>query len=388
MRILMVNSLYPTPLHPKVVGGAENSVRNLAEALVAAGHQVEVVRAAPPRSPPTTETLNGVTIHALPSNNLYWPFAGESRNAVLRLAWHLVDDHAPPPSGFGAVMERFRPDVLHTNNLTALGTGVWVEAKRRGTRIVHTLRDYSLLCPRTKLFKNGRFCDAPCRDCAMLTVRRRSRSGLVDAVVGNSRATLDLHLDRGLFSAARLRTAIGSLPDAGAVPLPPRDRGDDRRTVVGFIGRVTEEKGVDLLAEAYGRLPRDRYRLAIAGETSPDIQARLEKAAGGATIEFLGFVAPRSFYEAVDVVVVPSLWPEPLPRAAVDAISYGRPVIVSNRGGNPEVLGDPPFGLVFDPSRVEDLVEAIRAPLPATPACPTSVASPLERYLEVYHGRR
>lgn len=385
MRILIVNSLYPTSLHPKVVGGAERSVRNLAEALVGAAHQVLVVRAAAPGAAPTEEVFNGVRVHALPINNVYWPFSGEQHSSLSRLLWHVLDDWAPPPSRIADLIEKFQPDVLHTNNLTALGTGVWVVAKRHGIRIVHTLRDYSLLCPRTKLFKDGRMCEALCSDCALLTFRRRSRTSLVDAVVGNSIATLNLHLKHGLFGSAITRTAIGSLPDAGAVPLAPRERRDDPRLVFGYIGRVSDDKGVDLLAAAFGRLPGDRVRLKIAGESAPDIQSRLQKTAGVNTIEFLGFVTPRSFYEEIDVVVAPSLWPEPLPRSVIDAISYGRPVIASDRGGNVEAMGEPPFGSVFDPSRVENLIKAMESfsPIPPLPQ-PPKKKSPLDMYLKVY----
>src|SRR5689334_14887580 len=131
MRILIVNSLYPTPLYPKVVGGAERSVQHLSEALVLAGHTVEVIRAAPPRGELTTETVNGVTIHSVPIRNVYWPFAGEEHNQVSKLVWHFLDDWAAMPGPIGQILDRFCPDVLHTNNLTALGTGVWRAARAR-----------------------------------------------------------------------------------------------------------------------------------------------------------------------------------------------------------------------------------------------------------------
>ncbi len=387
MRILLVNSLYPTPLYPKIVGGAEKSVKNIAEALVAAGHSVEVIRAAPPNAQMTCEEVNGVVIHSIPIKNIYWPFSGESQNPLKRLAWHLLDDRMKAPKCVIDILDRFQPDVLHTNNLTALGTDIWKAARDRGIRIVHTLRDYSLMCPRTMLFRNGKLCEKLCTNCAILTAKRRTRTDMCDAVVGNSFATLNLHLREGLFRNATMKTAIGSLPETDAVPFPPRQRLQDEGLTFGYIGRVSEEKGVDMLAEAFGKLPAGSARLKIAGESSPEIQARLQAAAGSAQIDFLGFITPKSFYEQVDVVVAPSLWPEPLPRSIIDSISYGRPVITSNRGGNVEALGEPPYGWAFDPAVEGDLVRKIKdaSPMLVQPSKDDRL-SPLELYEKVYHG--
>lgn len=388
MKILILNSLYPTPLHPKIVGGAEKSVRHLAEALVREGHEVEVIRAIAPGAAPTREEVNGVVVHGAPSRNLYWPFDGQAQPAWRRLLWHLIDDRGPTPEIVGERLDAFRPDVVHTNTLAGLTTGVWRLARARGVRIVHTLRDYYLMCPRAKAYKAGRNCERPCRDCALLTRGRRAATALPDAVVGNSRATLDLLLAQGLFAGVPLRTAIGSLPEASA-PLPPRDRGEAPRTLFGFIGRVTEEKGVERLAEAYGRLPQGAAGLVIAGETDPAVQTRLTALASGRDIRFLGFVPPETFYRAVDVVVAPSLWHEPLPRSVIDAISYGRPVIGSNRGGTPEAMGEPPFGWIFDPDVAGDLErvmgEAMSGALPFK-ARAASPVSPVAMYTAVYSG--
>lgn len=387
MKILILNSLYPTPLHPKIVGGAEKSVRHLAEALVREGHLVEVIRAIAPGAAPTREEVNGVVVHGAPSRNLYWPFDGHAYPTWKRLLWHLIDDWGPAPSIVRERLDAFHPDVVHTNTLAGLTTGVWRLAKSKGVRVVHTLRDYYLLCPRSKYYKAGRNCDHPCGDCAALTRRRRAATRLPDAVVGNSRATLELHLAQGLFNGVPVRTAIGSLPEA-ASPLPPRDRTQDSRTLFGFIGRVTEEKGVERLAEAYGRLPEGVAGLVIAGETDPEVQARLTRLAGGRDIRFLGFVPPEAFYHAVDVVVAPSLWHEPLPRSVLDAISYGRPVIGSNRGGTPEAMREPPYGWIFDPDETGGLERAMIGSISAVfpMVSDLDVRDPISAYLGVFKG--
>ncbi|PHY22897.1 glycosyltransferase family 4 protein [Caulobacter sp. BP25] len=385
MRILLLNALYPTPMHPKVVGGAERSVRNLAEALVAHGHDVEVIRAAAPSGVLTREVVNGVVVYAAPSKNLYWPFDGKERSPWLKFLWHLIDDWGCAPPIVTERLREFKPDVMHTNTLTGLTTNVWSLAKRFNVRVVHTLRDYYLICPRSKYYKNGSNCDGPCKDCSLLTSRRRQKTRVPDAVVGNSLATLNLHTALGLFGGARIRTAIGSLEESGARPLPPRDRSGDSKLLFGYIGRVTEEKGVEQLAKAYGLLPQGSAGLVIAGEGDAGVQDRLMRLSGGREINFMGFVPPREFYEAVDIVVAPSLWHEPLPRSVIDAISYARPVIGSNRGGTPEAMGEPPYGWIYDPSEEDGLLKALEASLAGgLPVLERKREDNLLSYLRVY----
>lgn len=353
MKLALFNTLYPTPSHPKIVGGAERSVRILAEALSRAGHSVLVIRALPPRAHPSVEVVEGVQVAGIPIKNSYWPFdRSEQHNVLQRLAWHARDDRAAEHTLVAEQLDTFEPDVIHTNNLSGLSTSVWRMAQRRGVPIVHTLRDYYLVCPRTKRFRGGRRCARPCVDCTLVTRQRRSETALVDAVVGISRATLDLHLQAGLFSNARWSGVIHNpVHQTGAVGPNPKSG-----VTFGFIGRVTVEKGVDQLARAYRRLP-NTARLVVAGETDLATQHRLQALAGDRLITFLGFVAPEVFYAQVDVVVVPSLWDEPLSRAVQEAHAFARPVIGSARGGIPEALGK--GGWLFDPDQVDGLVQVM-----------------------------
>ncbi|MHC2655263.1 hypothetical protein ACVMHY_007842 [Bradyrhizobium barranii subsp. barranii] len=70
MKILITSSLYPTPLAPKVVGGAETFVRRLAETLVGQNDGVEVIRAAS-ASNQQMETCNGIDVYSAPVHNIY-----------------------------------------------------------------------------------------------------------------------------------------------------------------------------------------------------------------------------------------------------------------------------------------------------------------------------
>lgn len=131
-------------------------------------------------------------------------------------------------------------------------------------------------------------------------------------------------------------------------PGPPRppDPSDFDGLRVGFIGRFSPIKGLDVLARAVQRLDRfsDRpVRLVLAGDGRfvDDFGSGLIEMELGRVerVERLGWVARESFFAAVDLVVVPSVWAEPFGLVAAEAMAFGRPVLVSDAGALAEVVG-------------------------------------------------
>ncbi|MFN3624978.1 MAG: glycosyltransferase family 4 protein [Hyphomicrobium sp.] len=359
MRILYISSLYPTPLHPKIVGGAERAARALAERMVEAGFEVEVIRGIAPDDEPTVETVNGVKVYGAPIHNIYWPFDGEKPNPLQRLAWHLKDDIGSAPDLVRERLGAFRPHIVHSHTLAGLTTEVWKLAKAHGARVVHTMHDYYLLCPRSTLYAHGRPRESISPLSRFLTRVRRARTRNVDAIVGVSGANLDLHRRHGLFTNVARSAVIGPSVIATPNPLPPRDRGSDKRLAFGYIGRMTEEKGVFDLARALSSLPQDRVVLRMAGNADASLRDELQSLAG-MPIDFLGFVDPVKFFSDIDVTVVPSRWHEPAALAVTDSLLYGRPVLGARRGGIPEYMGTPPYGWTYDPADADALARTMQ----------------------------
>jgi len=345
MRVLIANTLYPTESHPFVCGGAERSVKILATELAKQAHDVHVLRMARDASQAGTFREEEATVHSLKRGNLYDPFSDSPRSVPQKALWHLIDDWHDATDIHDHLMESIAPDLVHTNNLAGLGAGVWIAAAKRNIPILHTLRDYSLMCPRATLYKRGRLCTSLCVECRLLTLKRRQHTALVTHVTAISQATLDLHLKENMFPNAKYLKPVGN-PVSGT-PLPTKRQPGEPCTF-GFIGRLSEEKGVFDLIKVFARL-EGNHKLVLAGRGTPREQARVQNLCAGLDVTFLGFVDPNHFYEQVDVTVVPSLWPEPLSRTVLESIACGRPVIGSNRGGIPEAMGDPPYGLLYDP---------------------------------------
>ena len=355
MRVLVTTSLYPTPQAPKVVGGAEIFVRRLVEGFVASGDDVEVIRAA---SAPDQqiESCDDVDIYSEPVSNIYLPFT-EQHSAPVRGIWHAVEDWRRSTKLVADRIKAFKPDVLHSNNLSGLTTAVWKAASDHGVPIVHTLHDYYLTCPRCSRYSHGRTCTHTCFSCKILTVSRRTATRQLSAIVGVSQRILDIHTELGLFADTPLRKVIRH-----ASVLPPIER-ESRRPAdlltLGFIGRLTEEKGIYNLVKAVGMLPPNSVKLLIAGNASTEMKERLQALAPEARIEFLGFVAPETFYRQIDVVVIPPIWEEPGPIVVADAQAAGKPFLGTRFGGIPEAVARGAVGWLTAPDP-DALAESIR----------------------------
>lgn len=373
MRVLITSSIYPTPGAPMVVGGAEIFARRLAESLQEAGDEVEVVRAA--SSPQQQmEQCNGIDVYSAPVQNIYSPFT-EHRNPAMRGVWHMIEDWQPTASLVSERIRAFRPDVLHSNNLSGLTTSIWRSSSALGVPVIHTLHDYYLTCPRCSRFAQGHACGSTCVSCEVFSINRRRATRWLDAVVGVSKRVLDIHTDLGLFARTPLRAVIHNASTASFTPQSrvcgPQD------VTFGFIGRLTVEKGIDNLVEAMAAVPADRVRLIVAGRASEEERKRLTAKAPQARIEFLGFVPPDEFYRQVDVVVAPSIWEDPGPLVVADAAAAGRPVLGTRFGGMPEAIepgvngwltdADPAslsqsmLAIASDPARITEMSRALAA---------------------------
>jgi glycosyltransferase involved in cell wall biosynthesis len=191
---------------------------------------------------------------------------------------------------------------------------------------------------------------------------KRAASQLPDVVIGVSRFVLDRHLSLGFFRRAHSGVVHnGRSPDP---PAPRRARDLNAPLVIGFIGRVESVKGIETLLEAVSRLPSGRFRLRVAGRApNPDYLRFLQQKYPLREVEYLGYVKAHEFYPEVDVVVVPSLWHEPLPGVVYEPLGYGVPVIASRVGGIPEMLDGARCGRLFRPGDVDELVTHLRAAL-------------------------
>ncbi|HZY18406.1 MAG TPA: glycosyltransferase family 4 protein [Ramlibacter sp.] len=372
MKLMVLSTLYA----PHQVGGAEKIAQILSEELSTRGHECVVVTTR--RDPGTRSTVrNGVRIHRIGLRNVYWPYGGERISPWLKPAWHLVNRYNPAMGEeVGRLLDRERPDLVHTHALTGFSPSAWASAHARGIPVVHTLHDYSLACPKASMFRAGANCERQCGGCRVLTQPARDHSQSVQAVVGVSRFTLQRHLDLGYFTGASIRQVIhNGLP--GEVRPPPRERAPGPRLRLGYVGRLVQPKGVESLLRVMQALDPQACELVVAGRAGPGDERRLRQLAP-AHVTFAGFIDPDELYRRIDLLVVPSLWEDPLPTTAIEAMRRGVPAIVSDRGGLPDIVLDGQTGRVYragDPSGLRRAIqEFVDRPALAAAMAPQALA--------------
>jgi glycosyltransferase involved in cell wall biosynthesis len=336
LRVLHLSSLYP----PHIVGGAERSVSMLAEAQVAAGWEVAAACLTPGEA--SEEVRNGVSVFRMPHGNDFW-LEDWTQHSQREREWAKFKQQANfgIERRFGAVIDRFRPDIVNTHSMVDISTRVWHAAKQRGIPIVHTLRDFDLLCAASSMYRESGPCTHRHLKCRILTFSKQFDQKLVSAVTAVGSEVLQRHLDYGFFNHVPqdLRHVIWNTARVEGIEddyVRPTRSGP---VSFGYLGRISPEKGVDVLLKSARLLPPDGWRLVIAGSAPGDI-APFKELAKGLPVTFLGFATPKMLFEQIDMLIAPSLWAEPLGRTVLEAYQAHVPVIGSRSGGIAEIIAD------------------------------------------------
>lgn len=361
MRILHLSMLYP----PHIIGGAEKSVALLAEAQVASGHQVAASCTTPGAA--VQETLNGVDVYRMPHETDFWAEEWPQHSTLERgLRRIKMPFNSKLQRRFSEVIEEFKPDVVHTHSMTDVSTRAWLAAREQGVPLVHTLRDYDLLCAHSSMFKDGQRCTKRHLKCQFFTHFKRDHHLCVDAVVGVGAEILQTHIDHGYFShvPADLRRVIWNPAVVDGVPSNYQKPAMSGPLVFGFLGRISVDKGVGKLFEACRGLQPDGWRLLLAGRPSHENDP-LMRGGDGLPVEFLGFIKPESFFEQIDVLVAPSIWPEPLGRMILEAYAMGVPALGADSGGIPELIGRENTDWIYPATDAQALAERMQKILSA-----------------------
>jgi glycosyltransferase involved in cell wall biosynthesis len=357
-RVLHLSMLYP----PHIMGGAERSVALLAEAQAAAGHSVAASCITP--QGPCREERAGVRVYRMPHSQDFWPEEWPQHSTLARGVRRFKQQfNYRLERQFLDVIDDFGPDIVHTHSLLDVSTRVWLAARARRIPVVHTLRDYDLACGNAAMFKDGARCARRHLKCRVFTFMKAFHQRAVNAVVGVGAGILATHLRMGYFAKVpeRLRRVIWNPAVVEGIGSDYRKPSlDGKPLTFGYLGRINIEKGVGTLLHACRELPGSEWKLLIAGKEAAGAD-NMRALAAGMPVEFLGFVAPRTLLEQIDILVVPSLWAEPLPRSILEAYAAGVPVVGADSGGIPDLIGRDNSDWLFSPGDSAELAALLRA---------------------------
>jgi glycosyltransferase involved in cell wall biosynthesis len=398
MKILLINKFF----HRR--GGAEVVFLNTAVLLRRAGHTVVEFSTKHPENEnsPCADTF--VESADFPTLQGVRPMMREAVRAIYsREAYRKLLE----------LVRREKPDIAHVHNYYFhLTPSILYALRDAGVPVVHTLHDYHLACPNHGFYDYRR--NVVCEDCPRygfhrVLVRGCMRVGRVRSLV----AYLEAILYRALGTYRRLVQHYIAPSEFLRSKLSPRPVPPDRISVlpntvedVGglgpvpgdgaffYAGRLSREKGLDLLLEVARRLPKTRWRLAGSGPLENELRRAMESE-GLSTVTLLGHLkgeALREEYRRALAVVLPSRCYENCPLTVLEAMSAGRPAIGARIGGIAELVREGETGWLFAPGSADDL-ERIVGKAPAQPDVLVRIEASarrafIERYAPAIHLER
>ena len=279
---------------------------------------------------------------------------------------------------FSRLLRQNRPEIVHVHNAFPLiSPSIFWACRKDGVPVVHTLHNYRLLCPQANFFRGGK----PCQDCItgrywqgvvhgcyrnsafatapvalMLTVHRESKTWIrmVDQYIAPSAFARNQFVKAG-FPASQITVKPNFVdPDPG----PRIGKG----SYALFIGRVSQEKGIDTLLRAWRQLPQT-YTLRILGE-GPS-RARLKATAQEDHLPNVNFMGWLPHDQAMEVVkgarflIFPSELYETFGLGIVEAFACGVPAVVSRLGAMQEIVQEGYTGFLFQPGDANDLARTV-----------------------------
>lgn len=309
--------------------------------------------------------------------------------------------------GFSRLLDDFKPDVVHLNNIhTHLSPVIAEIAHERGIRVVWTLHDSKLSCPCYTCQRNGKWCEECFTDKTAVIKHRCMPGSILGAVIGyyemkkwnkdRLQKCVDLFLPPSQFmmdiavkcgyDAEKFRVNCNFI-DVEKV----KGGSFDKEEYYTFLGRVTSVKGIRTLCEAASQLP---YKLKVigGGDLLEELKTKYQN------IEFLGEMTweqLKPVMQKAKFMVLPSEWSENNPLTVIEAQSLGTPVLGARIGGIPELIIEGVNGMTFESGNVADLKEKIKKmwnaefeyeKIAKNAVERYSSGSYIERLLEYYNG--
>ncbi|MCP4295354.1 MAG: glycosyltransferase family 4 protein [Proteobacteria bacterium] len=305
VKILAFNFRYP----PEAEGGVAFSVQALLEEAVLHDNRYSIVCRTPGRYL-KEECIRGVHILRIPD---HW---GEKESIA----------------SIREIINQLSPDIIQLHFIKGFFSNLFLSLKQEfRIPLIQYLHGYQYLCVRGTLFKDGITCPSLCQECEGHRKKSQVLSDACDGVVGNSKHTLMRHLEVGLFPNAKSMV----IPISIQTPALNSQKQKNKPFCFGYFGRLEPSKGVHWMLEV---LKKEEHPIQIGGKGAEQYEQYLTLHFPSPQIEFMSWMSPDQFYSTIDTLIVPSLFEEPFGRVAIEAQSYGVPVIATRLGGLAELV--------------------------------------------------
>jgi len=271
---------------------------------------------------------------------------------------------------FNQLVDDFKPDIIHLNNIhSQLSPIIASLGYRKKIPVVWTLHDYKLVCPAYLLMSEGRLCEACYEKRWSVVSKKCIKRNLMASLVAYFEARFwhpakltritDLFISpsgflkskmiKGGFAEDKIMV-LNNFVNSENLTVDP----GTKEEYYCYVGRLSPEKGVDLLLNAAAELPD--YKLKIIG--AGPLEDRLLSGRENSNVEFLGYKTGkelRTIISGSKFIIVPSNWFENNPLIILESLCLGTPVIGSDIGGIPELIKPGFNGILFTADNTDEL---------------------------------
>ena len=279
---------------------------------------------------------------------------------------------------FNRLLDDFRPDVVHLNNIhTQLSPVIAELAHERGIRVVWSLHDYKLLCPRYDCLRDGVEICEKCfgGDKTSCKTYKCIKGSTLASLIGYKEAVMwnrqrlenctDLFVCPSSFMKEKMmqggfdESKLKVLSHFIDIDKCKKESYVERADYYCYVGRLSHEKGLNTLIQAASQLP---YKIKIIGGGPLEKELKAKSAELKGNIDFLGFKQWDEIKEVVGKArfsVTPSEWYEVFGLVNAEALCLGTPILGARIGGVPGLIDEGVNGMTFTSGDASDLKEKI-----------------------------
>lgn len=365
MKILLVNKYH------YVKGGSETYYFALADLLTKLGHQVIFFAMADKNNYPCKEEDFFVS-------NV--DFNGKTSKLQKVKAGFRVLYSFEAKKNISALMEKEKPDIVHINLVHRHITLSIIKAiKKYNIPIVYTVHDLNCVCPNHEMLTKGKVCELCLKGKYTNCIKQKCIKGsTVKSALGAIEAMnykrmkiyddIDLFITPSYFYKKKLEESGIIHPEIVHIKnfLPLDTKFNSENPDKGYLlyfGRISEEKGIITLLKAMEKLQSNTPLYILGtGPLEEQVKKHIKAHNLEENVKMLGFKSGdelKKFVAQAKCIILPSEWYENGPYAIMEAMSQGKPVIVSRFGGLPEIVENGKTGFICNPFDSNDLKHCI-----------------------------
>ncbi|MFH0818639.1 MAG: glycosyltransferase [Patescibacteria group bacterium] len=353
MKILQINKFW----HPK--GGADTMAINTAKWLEQAGH--EVARFGMKSEKNIDSKWNKYFIDEIDF--------GSADFSLSKAAHFIYSTQAKEK--LKLLLKEFQPDAVHLHNFYHhLTTSILPILKSTGAKIIMTCHDYKIMCPNYKMLSHGEICEQ-CRyhNYYKAALNKCTKNSLPASLLLSTEAyfnwlgdrykkNIDLLIAPSKFMQKKIKewqVGIDSEFLLNAIDIKPLDQPAVKKDYLLYVGRLSEEKGIDLLEKVALKMPEQKFY--IIGDGPYKINNNISN------LKYLGRKNQeevQQYLAQAKALIVPSKWYEVNSLVIPEAHALGTWVIAANTGSI-DVINDGQNGWFFKMNNVNDLISKIKS---------------------------